>query len=110
MGQKIYEENEIYKTGVKLDGSYTWKGTDGERTEIQMYEDFTFGVLKSNIGINLLSQESENLMEDVPFKSYEIEFKREFSLAKKKNKWMTYVLFFIVFIIWQIIRRMYGIL
>lgn len=107
-GDILNEEKSIYNEGFVEDGKYYWNSEDTKQYEHQLMEDFTFQVLKRELGVNLMTDEGEVLMEDTAFNTYEIEFKNNYRTRKKYKKWVLYVVFFLLFIAWQILVRIYN--
>jgi hypothetical protein len=110
-GEKIEEENGIYKKSHIKDNDLVWKeeGDDEEYTEDQLMEDFTFGVAKRRLGVLIDHSDGEELLEKVVFKRY-VSSKKESRFVESEDsksmpKWLVYGIMILLIIIWQVLKR-----
>lgn len=73
-GIRFEEENEIYKNSIEKDGNLLWKDESDEDdffTEDQLMEDFTFKVAKRRLGVQIDTEEGDELFENTEFKVFQ---------------------------------------
>lgn len=111
-GERIEEEQEIYKTSYSRDNKNYWKSEydpEDELTEDQLMEAFTFGIAKRRLGVLLYEGSGEELMEKVLFKRYISTNQTDDATTTKKHQrkvaWIKYGLIVLIFIILQILRN-----
>jgi len=108
-GERIEEEIEIYKNSYQKNGINYWKDDydDEDLTEDQLMEDFTFGVAKRRLGVLIDHSEGEELFENVAFKKY-LPSKSQITESEevKPNKWIKYVIYLIIFLIFRYLSKM----
>jgi len=110
-GERITEENKIYKKSYLKDNQNFWKDDDDPEenfTEDQLMEDFTFGVAKRRLGIILHLADIDE-MERIKLKRYKNPNKlsemEESIKVDKIAKWVKYGIIVLILIIWQILKR-----
>ncbi|MEP0266668.1 hypothetical protein [Dokdonia sp.] len=112
-GEKMEEEQEIYKTSYSRDGKNYWKDTydpEEELTEDQLMEEFTFGIAKRRLGVSLDKEDGEELLfEKVLFKKY-INTNQAVDVTttkkhQRKVTWIKYGIIVLILIILQILKR-----
>lgn len=103
-GIRFEEENEIYKNSIEKDGNLLWKDESVEDdffTEDQLMEDFTFKVAKRRLGVQIDTEEGDELFEHTEFKVFQ---KKKLSKTttkgtdgsnKNNGKWKKYLNLFI---------------
>ncbi len=75
-GEYLKEEKPIYANSTIVNGtrmfksSYTENSDVYDNTEDQLMEDFTFGIAKRHLGIEIATAEDEELMNDIVFRKY----------------------------------------
>ena len=111
-GNRIEEESEIYKKSVEEDGKLLWKDEnedDAFYTEDQLMEDFTFKIAKRRLGVQIDSQEGDELFENTEFKVFQLNsFKKTKSAEKIKStnsNWKKYLLIALLMIIAKIVFK-----
>ncbi|EDP95328.1 hypothetical protein U8527_16020 [Kordia algicida OT-1] len=113
-GEPFQEELEIYKNSYEEDGIRYWKDEnypDEPFTEDAYMEDFTFGVAKRLLGVNLDTVEGFELMQHVKFKKYKdpnakpkelpnfaMRTLEEEEKHNKRTKWLKYLLYALLFL------------
>ena len=71
-GKWLDEEKAIYANAIlKEDGSYVWMYDEDEMAEDLMMEDFTFKVAKRLLGVEISTNEDEELMFNTVFRKYQ---------------------------------------
>ncbi|HJR99370.1 MAG TPA: hypothetical protein VJ780_00430 [Flavobacterium sp.] len=111
-GNRFEEENEIYKTSYVEEGNLFWKDEndkDDSFTEDQLMEDFTFKIAKRRLGVQIDTEEGEDLFENTEFKVFEV---NNILKTTEKNKteskglgWKKYLLLALLMIIVKIIFK-----
>ena len=74
-GERFKEEIEIYKNSKVEDGKLLWKDENDEEeffTEDQLMEDFTFKIAKRRLGVQIDTDEADNLFENTEFKVFKV--------------------------------------
>lgn len=111
-GVRFEEEKQIYKEAIPIDNELFWNldGSDDQEeyySESQMMEEFTFGVAKRRLGVELNLDESETVLQTKNFRVYKV---GEFTEAIKKENsrfkiWKRILFYIVVFLIYQAIRH-----
>jgi hypothetical protein len=71
-GKWLDEEKAIYANAIlKEDGSYVWMYDEDEMAEDLMMEEFTFKVAKRLLGVEISTNEDEELMFNTVFRKYQ---------------------------------------
>lgn len=126
-GERFEEEQQIYKDSYQKNGQNYWKNEDEpdpdelefldeddlmmyeDYTEDQLMENFTFGVIKRRLGFRLDNAESKDFKKNVVFKKYinpNKKIKNEIIEEDKPiNIWLKFGLFFLIILIWKILKR-----
>ena len=102
LGKRVEEEEKIYEKSYLKDNKHYWKNEyddDGDFTEDQLMEDFTFGIAKRRLGVFLDQSDGEELMEKVKFRKY--------IKPDKKSKWIRFGRIILIIIILRILRRVF---
>jgi hypothetical protein len=110
-GPRMPEEEAIYSNSFEKDGANFWKdkeGLDEIFTEDQYMEDFTFGIAKRLLDVELNYGDGTELMEKIVFKKYLNSIKVSSAQKeenKKKRPILTYAIIVSVVLLWQIVKR-----
>lgn len=120
LGEPFKEEKEIYARSYVEDGIKYWKDEnypDDPYTEDSLLEEFTFGVAKRLLGVDLDTDKGFQLTQDITFKKYknpnatpkevpnfEMRTLEEELKYQKRAKWIKYLIYIIVFILILYVR------
>ncbi|WP_046757661.1 hypothetical protein [Kordia jejudonensis] len=120
LGEPFAEEKEIYARSYEVDGIHYWKDEnhpDDPYTEDSLLEDFTFGVAKRLLGVNLDTDEGFELTQNITFKKYKnpnptpketpnysMRTLEEELSYQKRAKWIKYALYAVIFIVILYVR------
>lgn len=113
-GNRFEEEIEIYKNSYEQDGALLWKDEQHEDaiyTEDQLMEDFTFKVAKRRLGIQIDTEEGEELSENTEFKVFQINNisktgTQEIEKSKtNKFKWKKQLLVVVIIVVIRILFK-----
>jgi hypothetical protein len=105
-GERIEEENVIYKKSYLKDNQNFWKDdhdSEVDFTEDQLMERFTFRIAKRRFGVLLDHSNGTELMEQITFKKFKNP--NQVSKEEKKTKWIKYGVIILILLIWQILKR-----
>lgn len=125
-GERFEEEKQIYKDSYQKNGQNYWKNEDEpdpdeleflDEDDLMMYEDytddyfmedFTFGIAKRRLKIRLDNSEND-LIKNITFKKYINLNKKIINKTIKEekpiNNWLRFGLFFLIIIIWQVLKK-----
>lgn len=111
-GKPFEEEKKIYEGSIKIDNELFWdidnsKNEDDYYSESQLMEEFTFGIAKRRLGVELNLEESDEIFRVKNFRVYTVEEYIE-NIKKENSKVKTWkrILFYIfIFLIYQLIKH-----
>lgn len=109
-GQRFKEEIEIYQNAHEEDGKLYWKEDEDEvYFEDQLMEDFTFKIAKRRLGIQIDTEEADDLFEKTTFHVFQPKNQKKLKNESTKTtdfKWKKYILIAGILIVIKIVFKL----
>ncbi|POS00749.1 hypothetical protein Q361_12510 [Flavobacterium croceum DSM 17960] len=104
-GNRFEEEIEIYKKSYEENEQLLWKdeNDDDFYTEDQLMEDFTFKVAKRRLGVEIATEEADDLFENTEFKVFQLNLSEK--SVSNNFKWKKYLIIGGIIIIVKILFK-----
>ncbi|SKD00569.1 hypothetical protein SAMN05660461_1867 [Chitinophaga ginsengisegetis] len=88
-GEEMEEEKEIYAQSVVIDGERLFRDRP-DKEEFEYYEDammeeFTFNIAARHLGVNIIKENGDELLTEIPFRKYKWPIIKE----QPKNSWFS---------------------
>ena len=111
-GEKFEEQNLLYKDAIQIEEDLFWdldnsKNEEDYYTESSLMEEFTFGIAKRRLGVELNLEEAEEILKTKNFRVYDVDdYVEEIKRNNAKDKtWVRIVIYIIIFITIQLINQ-----
>lgn len=111
-GKRFEEEIEIYQNAYEENGKLYWKEDEDEDEvyfEDQLMEDFTFKIAKRRLGVQIDTEEADDLFEKTTFHVYQPAHQKKSINQPTKTtdfKWKKYILIAAILIVIKIVFKL----
>ena len=111
-GEKFEEENLLYKDAIQIEDELFWDldhtgNEDDYYSESNLMEEFTFGITKRRLGVELNLEEADEILKTYNFRVYDVDdYVEEIKRNNAKDKtWVRIIIYIIIFITIQLINQ-----
>lgn len=111
-GERFEEENLIYKDAIQIEEDLFWdldnsKNEEDYYTESSLMEEFTFGIAKRRLGVELNLEEANEILKTHNFRVYDVDdYVEEIKRKNAKDKtWIRILIYIFIFLLIQFVRQ-----